>query len=74
MNDAFLVGMLHRGADLLEQFQAGSERELVFVGVRRDRYARHVLEREEGTPITRRACVEDGGDSRVLEHRERLAF
>jgi hypothetical protein len=72
MDHEILVRVANRVADLEEQLEplVHAEPPLVAVGV--DRLALDVLHHQVGQPILGRAAVDQAGDARVVERRERL--
>ena len=74
MDDAFLVGMVHRSADRGEQLEAFVLIEPPSITVVGDRLSRHHLHDEVGSSGAGAASVEDLGDAGVVHQSERLAF
>ena len=74
VDNPFLVGMLHRLADLHEQIEPGRDRQPPLVAVLRQRNAVHQLHDEIGATIFGRAAVEHFGDIRMVHQRQRLAL
>ena len=69
---AAAMGVRHRIDDAPEELDAGPHIEAPRIGVAQDRVAAHVRHREEGTPVVGGPRLEDAGDARMREPRERL--
>ena len=74
VNDQLRVGELHRPRHLHEQPEPGREIKPAGVAVAGDRDPVHVLQHEVGTAIVQTAGVEDRGDGRVHQPRQRVAL
>ena len=74
VDDAFLMGVLHRAADLDEQVEPLPGAEVFLVAVGGDRDATHQFHDEEWPALAALATIDDAGDVRVVHHRQRLAL
>jgi len=74
VDDALLVRVLHRVADLHEEPEAFDCAQALAVAVLGDGHAGDVLHDEERAPFGRGAGVEDAGHAGVVHHGEGLAF
>src|SRR5579859_3737393 len=74
MDDALLVCVLHRLADLDEQREAIAGRKLLLVAVVSDLDAPNQFHDEEWPPSIGRPRIEDPGDIRMVHQSQRLAF
>ena len=74
MDDALLVGVLHRLADRHEQLQPLLGRQLGLVAELRQRQAVDQFHDEERLAGRCQAAVEDAGDVGMVHHRQRLPF
>ncbi len=74
VDEAFLVRVLHGGADVGEQFEPGFGVELFFSAIPGDRDALDQLHDEVGAALVGGAGVVNFGDVGVVHQRERLAL
>ena len=74
VNDALLMRMLNRVANLHEQIQPLARVQLVLVAIIRDPNAAHQFHDEVRPAGIGRAGVEDARDIRMVHQRQRLAF
>ena len=74
MNDAFLMRVLNRLANLNKQVQPFASRQVVLVTVVGDFDAAHQFHDEVGTARVRRAGLQDLGNIRMIHQRQRLAL
>ena len=72
VDDAALVGVVHRLANRGEQGQHRPQAQAVLAHVLRDRDAADVIHYAEGVPVRRRAAVEDRDHVGVLEAGDQL--
>ena len=74
VNDAFLVRVLKRGADLDEEVQPFLDAQSRGVAILGDRHALDVFHHEIGPARFGQSAVQDLGDIGVVHQRQRLAF
>ena len=74
MNDAFLMRVLNRLANLNKQVQPFASRQVVLVTVVGDFDAAYQFHDKVGTAGVRRTSLQDLGYIRMLHHRQRLAL
>ncbi len=74
MDHPLLVRVLHRLADLREQFQTFRHLQVVQVAVIGDRDPLHTLHHEVRTSVGGCAGIQHPGDVRVIHHRQRLTL
>ena len=74
MDNALLVRVLERMADVDEELEAVARRQVVRIAVLADRNPAHQLHDEVRPPRLGRARVKDLRDPRVIHHRQRLAL
>lgn len=74
VDDALAVGVVHAGADAQQDADPFGNAQAPAIAERRDRFARDMLHGEPDSAIVGRAGLQEGGDPRMAQGGQRLAF